>query len=284
MKNISFSVLLALTCVIALVTSNAAAAPLYSNGFEVNTTDWNGAAVRVPSGTNGIPSSGGSFHAQVSGNSGAFTRWGGYNYGPGSVPTVFQPYSTSLDIYLNVGGGWGNDTRFDFSSAISNAAGGYLQDFIFNGGFYNDSDGSPGSGTDRFIISSSNNSQPGSAYAKNPARNPIAISATGWYTFEHVFSDNAGLLNVDMNIFDSSNALVGTWNFVGAPIGSVGGNRYGWFDFNQFSVLAFDNAQLNLAQAAAVPEPASMLAWGLIVGVGAVGYRLRKRQSLAGRS
>lgn len=29
------------------------------------------------------------------------------------------------------------------------------------------------------------------------------------------------------------------------------------------------------------PEPASMLAWGLIVGVGAVGYRLRKRQSRA---
>ena len=33
--------------------------------------------------------------------------------------------------------------------------------------------------------------------------------------------------------------------------------------------------------AAPVPEPASMLAWGLIAGVGAVGYRLRKRKVAA---
>jgi hypothetical protein len=89
---------------------------------------------------------------------------------------------------LNVAGGWANDTRFDFSSAINNAAGTHLSDFIFNAGFYNDTDGSPGSGTSRFVISASFNSQPGSAFAKNPGFDPIPSPRPAGTPFSTTFT------------------------------------------------------------------------------------------------
>jgi len=253
--------------------SGAQAAVSYSNGFETDIAGWE-TPTRVASGTGGIASSDGGFHATSAAGAGDFTRWGGYNYGAGNaVPTVFQEYTTAIDIYLDIDGGWANNTRFDFSSAINNAAGTHLSDFIFNGGFYNDTDGSPGSGTSRFIFSASNNSQPGSAYAKNPGRAPIAIATEGWYTFEHHFYENAGFLAVDMTIVDAGNTLINTWTFTGAhAIAGVGGNRYGWVDYNEFSTLAIDNTVLR-----PVPEPAT---YGMMLaGLGLVGWAARRRKA-----
>ncbi len=227
---------------------------------------------RVPSGTNGITSASGSYHAVSSPNGAPFSRWGGYNYGAGSVPTAFQEYVTSVDIFLDVEGGFANNTRFDFDSAISGSNGFYLRDFIFNAGFYNDTDGSPGSGTDRFVIGASTNSQPNNTFAKNPTGSPIAIDTTGWYTFEHRFYDNAGSLAVDMSIYDQSAVLVNDWTLNTTDlIASVGGNRYGWFDYNELPVLAFDNASLTV-----VPEPTSALL--LLLGSGAM-LLLRRRRT-----
>jgi hypothetical protein len=257
-----------------VVATSGQASVLYSNGFETNISDWDAFgggldATRVASGTNGITSASGSFHAENSA-SGSASRWGGYNYGAGNaVATTFKEYWTSVDIYLNVGGGWANDTRFDFDSAINNSGGTFNRDFIFNAGFYNDSTG-PGADTDRFVISASTNSQPGSAFAKNPDKSPIAIATTGWYTFEHHFYDNAGVLAVDMSIYDAASLLVNTWTqSIGADlIGGIGGNRYGWFDYNQFGTLAFDNAELRTADAGVVPEPLSVVVWSLLAMVG----------------
>ncbi len=257
--------------------------PLYSNGFETDVLGWNPTRVdRVASGTNGIASATGSFHAQFNngGSGSAFTGWGataipanGYNFGAGNaVPTAFRQYWTSIDIYLDVNGSWDNNTRLDFSSAINNSSGTHRRDFIFNMGFYNDSTG-PGAGTDRFVISASNNSQPGSAYAKNPANNPIAISNSGWYTFQHHFYDDAGVLAVDMNIFDASNNLVATWTRSNSSdlISAIGGNRYGWFAYNEFSVLAFDNASLSV-----IPEPTALLFVGSLILVSSLSPRRRR--------
>lgn len=272
--------LLALHLALLLSLGTQCSAALYFNGFETDTAGWNvfgGSfdATRVPSGTNGITSATGSYHAENS-TSGSAGNWGGYNFGAGNaVPTAFQQYLTSVSIYLDVSGSWANDTRFDFSSAINNSGGTHRRDFIFNGGFYNDATG-PGANTNRFVISASNNSQPGSAFAKNPGRDPIAISATGWYTFEHQFYNNGGVLAVDLNIYDSSNSLVHSWTLSdpGDVISAIGGNRYGWFDYNQFSVLAFDNAQLVLS---AVPETSAFIGLGLIGAAIATGNVLRKK-------
>ena len=259
---------LLLTCstILLALPTLAALTPIYQNGFETDVAGWE-TPNRVASGSGGITSASGGFHATKAAGAGDFTRWGGYNYGAGNaVPTVFQDYITKIDIYLDITGGWANNTRFDFSSAINKSDGTFMRDFIFNAGFYNDTDGSPGSGTSRFVISASNNSQPGSAFAKNPGKSPIAISTSGWYTFEHRFYDNAGVLAVEMSIKDASNSLINSWTLSNPAdlIAGTGGNRYGWFDYNQFSTLAFDNASLSI-DVAPVPEPSTYLAGALLL-------------------
>src|SRR5690606_4017425 len=70
----------------------------YFNDFESDTADWGGSGSiqRVASGTNGINSAAGNFHAVVSGNhTGPNTRFGGY----GSTWT--SDWETSIDIYLD---------------------------------------------------------------------------------------------------------------------------------------------------------------------------------------
>ena len=264
-----------LGALIAVTAAFAAqAAPLYFNGFETNTAGWDNTN-RVSSGTGGVASATGSFHANAATTGNSFTRFGGYNFGAGNaVPTAFQGYQTSVDVYLNVGGSWANDTRLDFSSAINNASGVHLRDFIFNGGFYNDATG-PGANTNRFVFSASNNAQRGSAFAKNPARSPIAISNTGWYTFQHTFYEASGFLAVDMKVLNATAIPVGSWTLGGAadPIAGVGGNRYGFFNFNEFGAqLAFDNAILTV-----VPEPGTYAM--LLAGLVAVGFMAKRRSA-----
>ncbi len=264
---------------LALAATPVAAAPYsFFNGFETDTAGWTN-ATRVASGTGGITSSTGGFHATSSTT--AFTTFGGYNFGAGNaVPTAFQEYITSIDIFLDVNAGFADNTRFDFSSAINNSLGTHLSDFIFNAGFYGSSDlTGPGAGTNRFVVSASNNSQPGSAFAKNPARAPIAISTTGWYTFQTHFYNDGGVLEAAMSIFDASDTLVGPAWILSNPahlIAGVGGNRYGWFDYNQIPNLAFDNSSLTTVDAAAVPEPASLTLLGLGL---AAGVRRRFKRS-----
>jgi len=263
--------------VFAGAASSSQAAPLYFNGFEIDTASWTGAS-RVASGTGGIASADGAFHALV--GVGAFTTWGGYNFGAGNaVPTAFQEYLTSIDIYLDVSAGWANDTRLDFTSAINNAAGTHLRDFAFNLGFYDDLDlTGPGAGTDRFVVSASNNTGRANSFPKNPGRAPIAIATTGWYTFQNRFYDNGGVLAVDLSILDASNALVSLWTLSNALdlIGGVGGNRYGWFPNNEFVSLAIDNSSLTTVDAAPVPEPGTIALLGLGLAGALVARRWRR--------
>ncbi len=246
------------------------AAPLwaqtvYVQGFEVDNSGWavfSGLhANRVASGTNGVTSNTGSFHAEAIGSgvqgssaSSAATNWGGYSCVPGCATTtcaaggVFPAagYVTAVDIYLNLSATSANDTRFDFSSAINVPAGSHRRDFVFNAGFYNDTDVT-GSGP-RFVISASNNAGRANSFPRNPGRDPFAVTATGWYTFQHTFYDNgSGVLAVELSIINSSGTTIKTWTLSDASdiIGTtVGGNRYGWFANNEFSFLAIDNATM----------------------------------------
>ena len=106
----------------------------FFQGFETNTDGWN-AVTRVLTGTNGVPSNGGTHHGEAApGNFGAFTRWGGYT-------DVFPPagYTTAVDIYLDFTPAPANDTRFDWTSAINGIDCAHLRDFVFNAGYYDDS-------------------------------------------------------------------------------------------------------------------------------------------------
>jgi hypothetical protein len=237
--------------IIAVFVAARPASATFTQGFETDTVGWFGVA-RVPSLTHGVPSAGGAHHAEDSGDppntSGdAFTRWGGYSqsFPPGG-------YITRVDIYLDIsapymnGTGYANDTRFDWSSAISRPDCGHRRDFVFNAGFYNDTD-STGSGP-RFVISASNNATRSGAFPKNPGRAPFTIVLEGWYTFEHRFYDSGGgVLAVDLTIRNSSGVPLKTWTLSDATdiIGStVGGNRYGWVVINEFTFLALDNSAL----------------------------------------
>ncbi|RKY21457.1 MAG: hypothetical protein DRQ55_04340 [Planctomycetota bacterium] len=228
-------------------------------GFETDLDGWevfsspSFFATRVPSGTDGVTSATGAWHATGSAMDGVQPagNWGGYgghcdcaSSSCGGTEFPQHGYTTVIDIYLDMAGGWATDTRFDFSSAINKPDGFHRRDFIFNAGFYEAADpAAPGSGTDRFIVSASNNSgQP----PFNPPALPVAITATGWYTFEHRFYAAAGnVLAVDLTITDTSGAVMGSWtrsdpsDIVGS---TVGGNRYAWFATNEFDDIAFDNA------------------------------------------
>jgi hypothetical protein len=225
-----------LTLALSGVASAATPAPFF-NGFETDTAGWE-FPTRVASGTNGITSATGAYHAEATTD---FTRWGGYTneFPPGG-------FTDSLDIFLDVGTSEPNDTRFDWDAAVSTPSDppAHRRDFAFNGGFYNDTDAT-GSGP-RYVFTASNNTGRGNSNPKNPARDPFAITQTGWYTFEHRFRNNAGVLAVDLVILDSNGTELHSWTLTNPSdvIGvTVGGNRYGWFAQNEFPFLAMDNSR-----------------------------------------
>jgi hypothetical protein len=234
--------------ILAAVTVAFAA---FFQSFEIDTAGWFG-ATRVASGTHATPSKTGAFHAEdIPG--GAFTRWGGYSQ-------TFPPggYTTTVDIYLDIAppysrsmpmAPYSNDTRFDWTSAVSTPACGHRRDFVFNAGFYTDAD-TTGVGP-RFVISASNNAGRGSSFPKNPGRDPFTITVEGWYSFEHRFyavpSAPGGVLRVDLTIKNAAGVPLHTWTLSDPSdvIGStVGGNRYGWFATEEFPFLAFDTSAL----------------------------------------
>ena len=248
-----------------VVTTAIAASPPgpYFNGFETDTAGWfnlSGATItRRPSGyttgvggyASGISSADGSYHARLGKDTspdsctfgggtasifyGPYTKWGGYS---SIFPTA--GYKTRVDIYLDVP--WAQahpDTRFDWSSAISDASGGFRRDFVFN------------VGTDAlgFVMTGGNNATRCGANPSDPGHAPVAhVTTSGWYTFEHHFTGVVGgPLVVNLSVIEkTSNVVVGTWtradptDIIGV---TVGGNRYGWFVQNEIDQLAIDNSE-----------------------------------------
>ena len=205
---------------------------------------------RVESGTDGITSHTGDWHAQASQSliSSDFTRWAGYT---DTFPE--EGYSTSVWVYLDLAAGVPNDTRFDLSSAINTItpepATTHRRDFVFNVGYYDDTD-STGTGP-RFVINASNGGGRAAAFPKDPARDPFTVTASGWYEFRHVFYDNGGVLAVDLELRSDAGALLHSWTLSDSTDiidVTVGGNRYGWFVIQEFPVLAFDDTRLDVAR------------------------------------
>jgi hypothetical protein len=249
----------------AVVTADAPPGP-YFNGFEVNMAGWfnnSGATItRRPSFystgsggyANGVDSADESYHARLgidpspttctfgggtaSIYAGPFTDWGGYS-------SIFPTggYQTRVDVYLDVS--WAQDPthfdrRFDWSSAINSPTGSHRRDFIFN------------AGTDAlgFVISAGTTGNRCNSFPANPGNQPVHITTSGWYTFEHSFTGvPGGPLTVVMRIIDEATGLQvpgASWirsvptDIIGV---TVGGNRYGWFVQNEIDQLAIDNSE-----------------------------------------
>ncbi len=194
-------------------------------GFEVDAIDWT-ATTRVPSGTNGVASSTGGYHGQA--NSGAFTRFNAYS------STWPGDYLTEVDIYLDPS--WAVGQGFDYSVATNNTSNAHRRDFIFHVGVT-----SPGG----LRVYADNNAYGGgvpNAFILNSAGS-VEITAEGWYTLQHIFYDDGGVLAVDLRVLNSSGAelYTTTRKDLTDQIGvNVGGNRYGWFVFST-RTLAIDN-------------------------------------------
>lgn len=212
-------------------------------GFVSNTApdwnDYNSVLSRVATGTNGVLSRTGGYHAVIDSTilpdapndfSGAFTRLGGYDNSFGAG------FRTAIDVYMDLSDmAVGADTYgWDLSSAVNGQDGNHRRDFIFH------TAGSPG----QILVGASN----GSNFTRRNdlgSINHYTITASGWYTFEWVFRDYGdGTLAVDLNLHSASGTLLWTETRHDASdviATVVGGHRYMWFTFLEVNELAIDN-------------------------------------------
>ncbi len=222
----------------------------------------------------GVASAAGGFHARLdrtnescftdSGGGGPtvlcqgpFSKWGAYN---STWPA--GGYTTQLDIYLDAAYATANPdsysgnmdcllppgdataptckgTRFDYSSAINNSSGAHLRDFGFNV-----STGLAGDDCSGFTVLGTTNVDRTGANPNLPGHQ--CIETSGWYTFKHTFSADAGFLKVLMQIVPANGgAATASFTITGIDaIGTVGCNRYGWFTNQEIWGLPIDNASM----------------------------------------
>lgn len=241
---------------------------MFNQGFETDTAGWfdnsdyagYGEINRVASGTGGIASASGGYHAQFSQlSSGSFTRFDGYR------DSWSGPYQASVAIYLDTS--WGIGEGFDYSVASNGSNNAHLRDFIFHIGVQNDG---------QLMVGGSNNTNFDPRMDLGSI-NSVAISTSGWYTFEHSFFEMGdGSLGVALNLYDSSGTLIFTElrNTPSDLIASnVGGNRYGWFtNIDIAGGINVDDVTLNV-----VPLPPAALAGLGLLGAMGVRRKLRSR-------
>jgi hypothetical protein len=216
----------------AIASAQTVSEALWSQGFEVDTSGWvgSGTVTRVPSGTGGITSSEGAFHASVTGTPN--TQFGEYrSVWPGG-------YITTIDIYLDTN--WTAGSGFDYTVAANGTDGLHQRDFVFHV--------SKDTSTGNLMVAGSNNTNFAMREDLDTLPNFYTVSQSGWYTFQHVFYENAGVLTVDMNLLDSNGTILFT-ETRSTPEDTipaeVGGNRYGWFTFITVAGgISIDDVQL----------------------------------------
>ena len=177
---------------------------------------------------------------------GPFTRFGADS--PGFPVDLLgdadNGFVTQIAIYLDASESapFTNDMRFDWSVALITDSEDFIQDFVFNAGWYNDATG-PGAGEARFVVSASNNAGRPDSNPKNPGRDPIAILQSGWYVFQHFFYKEEDEVFGELSIYtEDCLERVGVWTLGPARIvgtgnillpGELGFVTYGWFVQNE---------------------------------------------------
>jgi hypothetical protein len=191
---------------------------------------------------------------------GPFTRWGGYN------SVWMGGYTTQVDVYLEVAYAKANPdsypgnlacltanssdtsckgTRFDFSSAINDSGGNFLQDYVFNVGTGDPAQPNP-CASGGFVVAASTNAFRSGASPYDLGHDPFCVANSGWYTFKHTFTDVGGFLQVLMEIFPAGSSVpLHQWTITpGHAISELGCNRYGWFAEQEIWDLPIDNSRM----------------------------------------
>ena len=270
---------------ILTVSGLTQAALLHNEGFETNTGDWtdyDSVVTRVASGTGGITSAGGSYHAVISDPDPLPAEYGSGAYSwTGDVRTNFgDGWSSSMDIYIDLTDGRIADGTyfFDLSQAISNNTGtGGLQDNIFHVGAANivsptdkNEDGSY-----ELYVSASHNSGTGQLLSPGGYGGDYTIgqfTESGWYTFSYDFTastERADSVQVTWDVTDASNNSLWnvSWTTEHYALSDAGANYYLWFVSADTDDLAIDNVQVN-----GIPEPGTLA----LLGLGSLLLRKRK--------
>lgn len=238
----------------------------FAQGFETDadgildgTNGWFGAVTVVPSGTNGVASPDGSSHAILtqSDDTGPFTRFDGYR------ADFTGDWVAEVKVFLDTG--WALGEGFDYSVASSGSDGGHQRDFIFHV--------TKDTSTGELLVAGSNNTNFDPREDLDTLPNHYVVPSSGWFTLQHVFHDNGGVLSVDLNLVDENGVIVFTEtrsdpsDTIGAG-GAVGGNRYGWFaNIDVAGGIAVDSYSLSvpdyqapqMLETAGTPGPADEL-------------------------
>lgn len=227
----------------------------YFQYFEVDASTWSdggsfGDIEQVPSGTNGIVSSAGAGHAEVTEGGGS----GPYSFFGGAADEFPGTFSAELDVYLDPS--WADGSGFDYSVAANGSDGNHQRDYIFHVA----KDTSSGD----LLVAASNNTNFAVREDLDTLTNNFTVTDAGWYTLRHTFYDdgtaNPGFLAVDLQLVDSDGTVLwvetrGVGNGGVDPIADVGGNRYAWFTTIDQISLAIDNHELCLGEACAAALP-----------------------------
>jgi hypothetical protein len=198
-------------------------APTFFNGFETDTDGWldtGGTITRVASGTNGVTSADGGWHAEVtvgpSNGDGAFTRFGGYS-------SIFPPggFRQLVDVYIDpamgdIGNGWALDNALNGNDGVWEEAGGVGALKATDGNWWLTADAD------------------GAGYLGPPGGGVgLKINTAGWYTIESQWVENTtdpSMIDRNTFIYDSAGTLLySNFNLQQVALADAGGHRYGWF-------------------------------------------------------
>lgn len=218
----------------------------YFQGFETDTAGWWG-ATRVLSGTNGIVAADGNYYATMAGDGSAYTFFGGPSY------TWPGDFIAEIKVYLDPN--WSVGSGFDYSVSMNqNDGSSFLRDFIFHVGVVSEG---------QLLVNGDNNSYGGvnDWVLENVGDGtPYQVTTAGWYTLQHVFRDDNGVLAVDMNLLDAAGNVVWTTtrsdtsDIIDGTGADVGGHNYGWFVFSTVPNLSADDVRLGTI----VPVPGTV--------------------------
>jgi hypothetical protein len=227
---------------------------VWDQGFEYDASGWfdnddysgYGYLNRVASGTGGIISSSGEYHALVEGfaddcpsyNSAPQCYYGPFSRFDGYRDSWLGTWKAEIDIYLDPTA-WSSGQGFDYSVAANGSDGSHQRDYIFHV--------TKDTLTDKLLVAGSNNTT-FSPREDLENINHYEVTTAGWYTLQHVFYESSGALAVDLNLLDSNDTVLFTetrYNAADLIPDEVGGNRYSWFTHVTVpSGISVDNHQL----------------------------------------